>query len=203
MTPVEFHFDVGSPNAYLCHAVLPAIEARTGVRFTYVPVLLGGLFKLTGNQSPMTAFAGIRNKMEYQRLEISRFIRRHAIAHFRFNPHFPINTLLVMRAAIAAEQEGVSVPYVDTVFRAIWEEGRKMDDPAVAAVALDEAGFDGARLLARAGEPEIKAQLVHNTEQAVERGAFGAPTFFVGHEMFFGKDSLGAVEEAITLHAVA
>jgi len=194
---VQFHFDFGSPNAYLCHAVIPAIEGRTGVRFDYVPVLLGGIFKLTNNQSPVTAFAGIPNKMAYQRLEMDRFIRRHGIDRFRSNPHFPVNTLLAMRGAVAAELEGVLKPYVTAMFRAMWEDGRKMDDPAVAGAVLDGAGLDGARLLARTQEPEVKEHLLRNTGRSVERGAFGSPTLFVGDEMFFGKDRLQEVEEAV------
>ena len=197
MARVEFHFDFGSPNAYLCHVVIPAIEKRTGARFEYVPVLLGGVFKLTGNQPPMASLKGIRNKPEYQRLETQRFIARHGIERFRFNPHFPVNTLLVMRAAVAAERDGALMPYVDAVFRAMWEEGRKMDEPAVARAALDEAGLDGAGLLARAQDQAVKDRLLANTEQSVARGTFGSPTFFVGQEMFFGKDRLREVEEEI------
>ena len=197
MTQVEFHFDFGSPNAYLCHAVIPAIERRTGARFEYIPVLLGGVFKLTGNQPPMASLKGIRNKPEYQRLETQRFIARHSIERFRFNPHFPVNTLLVMRAAVAADRDGALMAYVDAVFRAMWEEGRKMDDPAVARAALDGAGLDGAGLLARAQDQAVKDRLVANTEQSVARGTFGSPTFFVGQEMFFGKDRLREVEEEI------
>lgn len=197
MAHVEFHFDFGSPNAYLCHAVIPAIERRTGARFEYVPVLLGGVFKLTGNQPPMASLKGIRNKPEYQRLETQRFIARHGIERFRFNPHFPVNTLLVMRAAVAADRDGALMAYADAVFRAMWEEGRKMDEPAVARAALDEAGLDGAGLLARAQDQAVKDRLLANTEQSVARGTFGSPTFFVGQEMFFGKDRLREVEEEI------
>ena len=197
MTQVEFHFDFGSPNAYLCHVLIPAVEQRTGARFAYVPVLLGGVFKLTGNQPPMVSLKGIRNKPEYQRLEMRRFIARHHIDRFRFNPHFPVNTLLVMRAAVAAERDGALMPYADTVFRAMWEEERKMDDPAVVRAALDEAGLDGAGLLARAQEQAVKDRLLANTEESVARGTFGSPTFFVGQEMFFGKDRLREVEEEI------
>ena len=203
MASIEFHFDFGSPNAYLSHAVIPAIEQRTGARFAYVPVLLGGVFKLTNNQSPVTAFAGIPNKMAYQMLEMDRFIRRHALERFRFNPHFPVNTLLVMRGAVAAELEGALQPYIDAVFRAMWEDGRKMDDPAVAGALVDEAGLDGARLLARTQEPEVKEGLLRNTARSVDRGAFGSPTFFVGDEIYFGKDRLGEVEEAIAARPTA
>lgn len=197
MPRVEFHFDFGSPNAYLSHRVIPAIEARTGVRFAYVPVLLGGVFKLTNNVSPMVSLKGIRNKGEYQRLETERFIRRHHITDFRANPHFPVNTLLIMRGAVAAEQEGVFPAYVEAVFRAMWEQGRKMDDPEAARAAIDEAGLDGARLLARTQEPVVKETLVRNTEASVERGTFGSPTFFVDDAIFFGKDRLRDVEEQI------
>jgi 2-hydroxychromene-2-carboxylate isomerase len=197
MPSVEFHFDFGSPNAYLSHIVIPAIEQRTGARFEYVPVLLGGVFKLTGNQSPGVSLRGIRNKPEYQQLETRRFIARHGIARFRPNPHFPVNTLLIMRGAVAAASDGVFRPYVDAVFAAMWEGGLKLDDADVAAAALDAAGLPGTRLLARAADPEVKARLVANTEQSVARGTFGSPTFFVGEEMFFGKDRLREVEEEI------
>lgn len=198
MVPVEFHFDFGSPNAYLSHIVIPAIEQRTGAQFTYVPILLGGVFKLTNNQSPAVTLRGIRNKAEYQKLETQRFVRRHRIDRFRPNPHFPVNTLLVMRGAVAAELEGVFRPYVDAVFRAMWEQERKMDEPDVARAVIDRAGLDGARLLARAQEQEVKERLLRNTEHSVQRGTFGSPTFFVADEIFFGKDRLRDVEEAIT-----
>jgi 2-hydroxychromene-2-carboxylate isomerase len=202
MTPVEFHFDFGSPNAYLAHAVIPDIERRTGVRFIYVPVLLGGVFKLTGNQAPMTAFAGVRNKLEYQKLETERFIQRHGITRFRPNPHFPVNTLMIMRGAIAAELSGVLHAYVNAAFRAMWEEGQKMDVAGVAQTVLDSSGFPGAHLLSQAQKQDVKDRLLKNTEQSVARGTFGSPTFFVGEEIFFGKDRLGEVEEAILERAV-
>ncbi len=197
MPRIEFHFDFGSPNAYLSHIVIPTIEQRTGARFAYVPVLLGGVFKLTNNQSPMVSMKGVRNKPEYQQLEMQRFIARHGADRFSFNPHFPVNTLLIMRGAVAAGLAGVAVAYTDAVFRAMWEDGRKMDDPAVARDVLDAAGLDGAGLLARTQEQEVKDRLVANTEDSVARGTFGSPTFFVGEEMFFGKDRLREVEEEI------
>ncbi len=168
MKHVEFHFDFGSLNAHLCHAVIPAVEQRTGARFVYVPVLLGGIFKLTNNQSPLAALKGVRNKMEYQQLEMDRFIRRHGIERFRFNPHFPVNTLLVMRGAVAAELDGVARPYVDTVFRAMWEDGRKMGDPETARAVLDGASLDGTRLLARGQEQEVKDRLREVEELIVQ-----------------------------------
>ena len=197
MPNVEFHFDFGSPNAYLAHLVIPQIEKRTGAPFEYVPVLLGGVFKLTNNRSPIESFQGIKNKLEYQRLETQRFIRRHGITRFAMNPFFPVNTLLVMRGAIAAQMEGVFDRYVAEVFRHMWAEPKKMDDPAVARAALEESGLDGARLIAMTQEPAVKDRLLANTQRSVERGAFGSPTFFVGDEIFFGKDRLRDVEEEI------
>ena len=197
MPNVEFHFDFGSPNAYLAHLVIPQIEKRTGAPFEYVPVLLGGVFKLTNNRSPIESFQGIKNKLEYQRLETQRFIRRHGITRFAMNPFFPVNTLLVMRGAIAAQMEGVFDRYVAEVFRHMWAEPKKMDDPAVARAALDASGLDGARLIAMTQEPTVKDRLLANTQRSVDRGAFGSPTFFVGDAIFFGKDRLRDVEEEI------
>src|SRR3984893_3913132 len=197
MPHVEFHFDFGSPNAYLAHLLIPEIEQRTGAPLEYVPVLLGGVFKLTNNRSPVESFQGVKNKLEYQRLETQRFIRRHGITRFAMNPFFPVNTLLIMRGAVAAQMEGVFARYVDEVFRHMWAEPKKMDDPAVARAALDESRLDGARLVAMTQEPAVKDRLLANTQKSVERGAFGSPTFFVGDEMFFGKDRLREVEEEI------
>ena len=197
MPNVEFHFDFGSPNAYLSHLVIPEIEGRTGVAFTYVPVLLGGIFKLTNNVSPVVANQGIRNKAEYQELEIRRFLRAHGITAFRPNPYFPVNTLQLMRAAVVAEDEGYLKAYADTVFAHMWAEPKKMDEPEIIKAALDQSGFDGTHILARTQEPAIKARLMENTEKSVARGTFGSPTFFVGDEIFFGKDRLADVEAAI------
>jgi 2-hydroxychromene-2-carboxylate isomerase len=197
MPHVEFHFDFGSPNAYLAHLLIPEIEKRTGAPFEYVPVLLGGVFKLTNNRSPVESFQGVRNKLEYQRMETQRFIRRHGITRFAMNPFFPVNTLMIMRGAVAAQLEGVFARYVEEVFRDMWAEPKKMDDPAIARAALDESGLDGARLIAMTQEPAVKDRLLANTQRSVERGAFGSPTLFVGDEMFFGKDRLREVEEEI------
>lgn len=197
MRSVEFHFDFGSPNAYLSHRVIPAIEKRTGARFEYVPVLLGGVFKLTNNRSPIETFAGIRNKLEYQQLEIRRFVARHGIADFRMNPHFPVNTLALMRGAVAAQSLGVYERYVEAVFRNMWAEPKKMDDPDVIRSVLHDEGFDAGRLMELAQTQAIKDRLAANTSRSVERGAFGSPTFFVGDEMYFGKDRLAEVEESL------
>lgn len=194
---VEFLFDFGSPNAFLCHKVIPAIESRTGVRFDYVPVLLGGIFKATGNQSPATAFAHIRNKPEYERLEIERFVRRHRIKGFGLSAFFPVNSLGLMRGAIAARMLGEFERYVDEVYRHMWVDHKKLDDPAIFAAALMESGFDATGLIETSSLPAVKAELIANTSRAVERGAFGSPTFFVNDEMWFGKDRLDDVERAI------
>jgi len=194
---VQFLFDFGSPNAYLCHQVIPAIEQRTGVRFEYTPILLGGLFKLSNNRSPAEAFAGIPHKRAYDRLEIERFVARHGLAKFRSNPFFPVNTLKIMRLAVAAQALGCGPVYVGAMYAAMWEQARNMDDADEIAAVLREAGLDGPALLALAQTPEIKARLVAYTQSAYERGAFGSPTFFVGDAMYFGKDRLREVEEAI------
>ncbi len=197
MTDATFWFDFASPNAYLVHRVIPAIEARTGACFHYVPTLLGGLFKLTGNQAPMIAFAGIPNKLAYERREMERFIVRHALTQFRMNPHFPVNTLALMRCAVAAEAEGLLPAYTEAMFHYMWEEPRKLDDPEVLAATIAEAGLPADRLLARAQEPEIKARLVANTDDAFAKGAFGIPSFMVDGELWFGKDKLHEVEAAM------
>ena len=194
---VQFHFDFGSPNAYLSHRVIPGIERRTGVRFDYSPVLLGGVFKMTGNQPPAAAFAGIKNKPDYDRLEMQRFIARHDLSDFRFNPHFPVNTLQIMRGAVAAQVAGVFEPYVNAVFVDMWERGQKMDDPEVLRARLDASGLPSDELIRLSQTDEVKSSLLRNTEDSVARGAFGSPTFFVGDEIFFGKDRLREVEEEI------
>jgi 2-hydroxychromene-2-carboxylate isomerase len=198
MTPkVEFQFDFGSPNAYLAEVAIPGIERRTGVKFEYVPVLLGGIYKATGNMSPFDSLRGIKNKPEYQALETQRFIRRHNITKFRQNSFFPVNTLMLMRGAVAAQFEGVFEPYFRAAYHHMWEEPKKMDDPEVFRSAFASSGIDIDRLVARAQQDDVKKKLIDLTNDAVARGAFGSPTFFVGKEMFFGKDQLRDVEESI------
>jgi len=197
MARCEFLFDFGSPNAYLAHKVLPEIEARTGAKFDYVPVLLGGIFKLTNNRPPMVAFGDVKGKMAYEMKETERFIRRNAITTFKFNPNFPVNTLALMRMATAAKEMGTLMPYVDAALHHMWEAPKKMDDPAVIRAALLESGLDADALIAAAQTPEIKQKLMDATESAVARGVFGSPSFFVGEELFFGKDRLGEVEDEI------
>jgi len=194
---IEFHFDFGSPNAYLAELVLPEIERRTDVKFAYVPVLLGGVYKATGNMSPLDSLRGIKNKPEYNALETRRFLRRHNITRFTLNPFFPVNTLVLMRGAVAAQLEGVFESYFRAACHHMWVEPKKMDDPAVYREAFISSGVDIDRLIARAQQDDVKKKLIENTGDAVARGSFGSPTFFVGDEIFFGKDSLRDVEEEI------
>lgn len=194
---VEFQFDFGSPNAYLAELAFPAIERRTGVKFEYVPVLLGGIYKATGNMSPAESLRGIKNKPEYQALETERFLRRHNITKFRSNPFFPVNTLMLMRGVVAAQFEGMFEAYFRAAYHHMWEEPKKMDDLEVFRSAFKSSGIDIDRLIARAQQDDVKKRLIDLTTDAVNRGAFGSPTFFVGKEMFFGKDQLRDVEDSI------
>jgi len=194
---VEFHFDFGSPNAYLAELVLPQIEERTGVEFDYIPVLLGGVYKATGNMSPADSLRGIKNKPEYNALETARFLRRHNITKFKSNPFFPVNTLMLMRGVVAAEFEGLFEPYFRAANHHMWVEPKKMDDPQIFRDAFLSSGLDIDRIIARAQQDDVKKKLIENTDNAVARGSFGSPTFFVGDEIYFGKDSLRDVEEEI------
>jgi 2-hydroxychromene-2-carboxylate isomerase len=193
----EFLFDFGGPNSYLAYKMLPDLCARTGAQVVYVPILLGGLFKLTNNQAPMMRYAETPAKQKYEMLEFQRFIKAHAIP-FKMNPRFPLNTLYVMRGAIAAQRLGCFAPYVDAVMTAMWHDGAEMGDLDVVRDVLDKAGLDSDALLALADDPEVKAELISNTEAAAKRGAFGVPTFFVDEDMFWGKERLGQVEAALT-----
>lgn len=194
----RFLFDFGSPNAYLCHKVLPAMVARTGVEVEYVPILLGGLFKLTNNRSPAEAFADIPNKRAYDALEFRRFLDRHGLTAYRRNEFFPVNTLMVMRGALAARTLDCFAHYVDTVFSCMWEQSLNMADAQVMAGALNAAGLPSAEIFAAMQTAEVKQALLANTQSAFEQGAFGSPTFFVNDQIFFGKDRLREVEEEIT-----
>ena len=194
---VDFIFDFASPNAYLVHKVIPEIEARSGAHFNYIPCLLGGIFKATGNQAPMIAFGGIKNKPEYDALEMQRFITRHKLTGFNMNPHFPVISLMLVRGALVAERDGYLMQYIDAMVDAMWEQGLKLDDAEVLHKALADAGFDADKIMTDMGDAAIKAKLLENTDAAVARGAFGIPTFFVGDEMFFGKERLGQVEELL------
>jgi 2-hydroxychromene-2-carboxylate isomerase len=194
---IEFLFDFGSPNVYLAYRALPPILERTGARLDITPCLLGGIFKATNNQSPIVAFAPVKGKVEYEMLEIRRFVVRNRIDRFRLNPHFPVNTLMLMRGLVAAREEGHEAAYLEMGLRGMWEDGLKLDDPEVLKSAIDAAGLDGTGLLAAAQTDAVKQKLAENTAKAVERGVFGLPAFFVGKEMFWGKERLGQVEEAV------
>jgi 2-hydroxychromene-2-carboxylate isomerase len=194
---IEFHFDFGSPNAYLCHLVIPDLEKRTGERVEYVPILLGGVFKATNNVSPAISLQGIKNKGEYQALEIQRFLVRYGITDFARNPFFPVNTLKIMRGAIAAQRLDCFDRYVAEVYRHMWAEPKKMDDPDVIRAAFEESELPADALISGMQDPSVKAQLIANTDDAVARGVFGSPSFFVGNELFFGKDRLREFEEEI------
>ncbi len=194
---IEFLFDFGSPNVYLAYRALPPILERTGARLDMTPCLLGGIFKATNNQSPIVAFAPVKGKVEYEMLEIRRFVARNRIDRFRLNPHFPVNTLMLMRGFVAARESGQEAAYLEMGLRGMWEDGLKLDDPEVLKTAIDAAGLDGTSLLAAAQTDAVKQKLADNTAKAVERGVFGLPAFFVGKEMFWGKERLGQVEEAV------
>ena len=194
---LEFHFDFGSPNAYFAHKVIPDIEQRCGIKFEYIPVLIGGVFKATNNKSPMEALAGIKNKSEYNALETERFKSKHGINDFKMNPNFPVNTLYIMRGAIYASKQGYGSEYIDAVYSCMWEQGLDMSNSQIIHKALVQAGLAADEIIAGSADPEIKQQLIDNTSKSVERGNFGSPTFFVGDEMFFGKDRLRDVEEMI------
>ena len=197
MTKIEFYFDFASPNAYLSHKVLKQIVEKKNVEVKYIPVLLGGIFKATNNKPPMEQFFGVKNKNEYQNLEMERFIKRHGLHYFKMNPHFPVISLQIIRGAVAAEMDGYLEDYIDKVLVHMWEEPKKMDDPEVIKTAYDESGFDSEKLMAQMQDPDVKAKLISNTEAAVERGVFGIPTFFIDDEMFFGKDTLWQIEEIL------
>jgi len=194
---LEFIFDFASPNCWFAYRALPPLLARTGARLEIVPALLGGIFKAAGNQAPFVAFANVKGKVDYERLEIRRFIEKHRLTQFRMNPHFPVNTLTLMRGFVAARGLGQGEAYLEAGLKGMWEEGLDLSDPAVLTARLTQAGLDGADLLARAQTPEVKAQLAAATEAAVARGVFGLPTFFVAKEMFFGKERLPQIEEEL------
>ena len=194
---LEFIFDFGSPNAYLSWHALQPILARTGADLDITPCLLGGIFKLTGNQAPWMSYANVKGKLDYERLEMTRFISLHGLSKFKMNPNFPVNTLILMRGAVAAKQDGILDIYVKAGLTAMWEDGENMSDSNVFIDVMSKAGLDGAGLLASTQDASIKSKLAENTDMAVKRGVFGVPTFFVDEEMFFGKDRLDQVETAL------
>ncbi|BAN45860.1 2-hydroxychromene-2-carboxylate isomerase [Metapseudomonas resinovorans] len=191
---VEFFFDLGSPASYLAWTQLPGICARRGAELRYRPMLLGGVFQATGNASPAAVPAKARHTM----IDMQRFAHRYGVP-MHFNPFFPINTLTLMRGAIGVQlrQPERFEAYLDAMFRALWRDKRNLGDPAVLGAVLIDAGFDPQAMLALVGDQEVKDALKAATEEAVKRGVFGAPTCFVGTEMYFGQDRLDFVEEAL------
>ena len=196
MPSLEFHFDFGSPNAYLSHRVIPQVEARLGARFEYVPILLGGVFKATNYVSPAVSLAGIDNKPQYMQIETSRFLERYGVDAYAPNPHFPVNTLQIMRGAVFAQGTDYFERYVDEVYKHMWREPKNMGDLQVIEDALNSSGLPAAEILAGIQQSEVKQALIHNTETTVQKGTFGAPTFYVDDEIFFGKETLRDVEAA-------
>lgn len=192
---VEFFFDLGSPATYLAYTQLPGLCAATGTQLIYKPMLLGGVFKATGNASPATVPA----KGRYMLQDLARYAQRYNVP-LKFNPHFPINTLTLMRAVIGVQmrQPERFQDFIDCLFRALWVEGRHLGDPAVVAAVLAEHGFDPEAVLALTNDDAVKATLKDNTEHAIQRGVFGAPTMFVDDQLFFGQDRLEFVREALS-----
>ncbi|MCA0873364.1 2-hydroxychromene-2-carboxylate isomerase [Seohaeicola saemankumensis] len=197
MQNIEFLYDFGSPNAYLVHKVLPGLAERYGASVTYVPILLGGVFKATDNQSPIQAFANVKGKLAYQAREIERFVTRHGIK-YHMNPHFPVNTIGIMRGAVYSRGKPWEGTYIDAIYNAMWIHGQKMDDTDVIADVLETAGLPYTEILAATQDAEVKQGLIDATSAAVARGTFGSPTLFLGDEMFFGKDSLPELEHYLS-----
>jgi len=192
---VEFYFDLGSPATYLAYTQLPKICAQTDTRLIYIPLLLGGVFKATGNASPVTVPA----KGRYMFQDLDRYAKRYGVP-LKFNPHFPINTLMLMRAVTGMQLRHPDrfAAFIDCLFKAIWVDGRSLDEPATVAAVLSENGFDPQEVLALTTDEEVKALLKDNTEKAVARGVFGAPSMFVDNQLYFGQDRLDFVLEALS-----
>ena len=194
---VDFIFDIASPNAYFCHQLIPSFENRTGVKFNYIPCLLGGIMKLSGNQPPFVAYADIKNKNDYQMIEIARFIKQHKLIKYKFNSSFPMNTVQVQRGALAAQELGVFDEYLEIMLKAMWEEDKNLSDLDVLQSTMNENNIDAEAIIKIVTSQECKDKLIANTSDAVNRGAFGVPTFFLNDEIFFGKDHLYQLEEYI------
>ena len=195
---VEYILDLAAPNGYLAWYPLKDIVARTGAELVVVPVFLGGMHKLTGNSPPMMRDADVKGKVPYAALEFQRFVDRHGMAQFRMHPALPFNSILLQRVLVAAEDEAERQRIVEALLPAVWECNIDCGDADAVGEELAQAGLDAGRLLAATQDPAVKAALVANTERAVERGAFGIPTFFVGDEMWFGKERLGQIEDYLT-----
>lgn len=194
---VDFIYDVATPNGYLTHKVVPEFEERTGTNFNYVPCLAGGIFKLTNNIPPLIATADIKNKADYFFIEISRFVKKHNLSKFKNNSFFPQNSLNIQRGAIAAKELGVLKEYVECTMSAMWEKDLNIQDLEVLKKALDEDGIDHKTILEMIQTKECKDKLIANTSWAVEKGAFGIPTFLIDDQIFFGKDHMDQLEDYI------
>jgi 2-hydroxychromene-2-carboxylate isomerase len=193
---VDFIFDFASPNAYLCHKAIIQLEKNHDIKFHYVPCLLGGIMKLSNNQPPMIAFSEIPNKMNYEfETAFNRFMREYKIDKFKMNEHFPVNTLLLARGAIVAQEKNFFNEYVEIVLNGMWEKSLKLDNTESLHQLLTEHGCHADEVIKEVTKDEIKAKLIANTNNAVEKGAFGIPTFFIGKEMFFGKESLREIRD--------
>jgi 2-hydroxychromene-2-carboxylate isomerase len=189
---LEFFFDFGSPTTYLAYTQMPVISQRTGAEIVYRPMLLGGVFKATGNQSP----ALIKAKSKWMDGDLKAFARRYGVPYAR-NPHFPVNTIMLMRGAVAMQREGRLAPYADAIFHAMWVEPQNLNEPQIVGSVLANAGFEPKQMLSAIEDQGVKDELRANTEEAVSRGVFGSPSFFVGDKLFFGQDRLDFVEEAL------
>ena len=194
---VDFIFDVASPNMYFCHKLIPKFKERTGVEFEYIPCLLGGIMKLSGNQPPFVAFAEIPNKNKYQLIEIERFIKQHQLKEFKFNSNFPMNTVQIQRGALAAIELGIFDEYLEIILEAMWEKNLNLADIDTFQSTLSENNIDAGSIMEIITSQDCKDKLIANTTDAVNRGAFGVPTFFFENQIFFGKDHLHQLEEYI------
>lgn len=194
---LEFYFDFTSPNVYLAYKALPPILERSGATLKLRLCLLGGIFKESGNIAPFFTFQKVKGRLEYEQLELRRFLKAHGIERFQWTPHFPPNTVLMMRAALAVEDTGGLARFVEAGLSAVWERGLDVSQPDVVRDILSEAGLNADQVFELAGSDRIKERLRQNTADAVARGVFGMPSFFVGDEMFFGKDRLLQVKEAL------
>lgn len=192
---VEFILDLAAPNGYLAWYPLKEIAAKTGAELVVTPVFLGGMHKMTGNSPPMMRDADVKGKVPYAALEFQRFLDRHEMDRFKIHPALPFNSIMLQRILCAAENQAEMQALVDSLQPAVWERNIDCSDSDAVRSVLEDAGFDAERLLAATQDPKVKQRLADNTEHAVERGAFGIPTFFVGDEMWFGKERLGQIEE--------
>ena len=190
MVTIKFIFDIASPNGYLCHKVIPDYEKKYAVKFDYEICLLGGIHKLSNNQPPMIANMDIPNKFNYFDVEIRRFVELHKLTKFCLNPHFPINTLTMQRGALVAQDEGFLIEYIDCIAAGMWEDKKNMGDTEILIDHLNKSGLDGKKILERTSDPKVKQKLIKNTEDAVNAGAFGVPTFYLHNQIFWGKEAL-------------